>query len=103
MPVLNIYGRFDHLVPPEACNLLTSRVGSKDTQDICLETGHIGIYVSSRTQKELTPRIVQWLMDRDAIPAGKAEAEAETGKKTRRPRSKAIDMQSASSAKKRTR
>src|SRR5208283_5475056 len=32
MPVLNIYGRFDHLVPPEMCELLTSRVGSKDTE-----------------------------------------------------------------------
>jgi polyhydroxyalkanoate synthase subunit PhaC len=65
MPVLNIYGRFDHLVPPGACDLLTSRVGSKDTEDVCLETGHIGIYVSSKTQKEFVPKIISWLKQRD--------------------------------------
>jgi len=52
MPLLNIYGRFDHLVPPEACDQLTRHVGSTDTEDICLDTGHIGIYVSSKCQKE---------------------------------------------------
>jgi polyhydroxyalkanoate synthase subunit PhaC len=103
MPVLNIYGRFDHLVPPEACNLLTSRVGSKDTEDICLDTGHIGIYVSSRTQKELTPRIVRWLMERDAIPTGEPEADAVKGKKTRRRRPKAMDIPSVSPSQKRGR
>jgi polyhydroxyalkanoate synthase len=65
MPLMNIYGRYDHLVPPEACELLTKKVGTKDTEDICLDTGHIGIYVSSKTQKELTPRIFQWLKERD--------------------------------------
>lgn len=65
MPLLNFYGRFDHLVPPEACERLTGQVGSRDTQDICLETGHIGIYVSSKTQKEFVPKIIDWLKKRD--------------------------------------
>jgi polyhydroxyalkanoate synthase len=65
MPLLNYYGKYDHLVPPEACELLTSNVGSKDTEDICLDTGHIGIYVSSKCQKEFAPRIVRWLKERD--------------------------------------
>ena len=65
MPLLNIYGRYDHLVPPEACELLTKRVGSKDVEDICIDTGHIGIYVSSKCQKELVPRIARWLQERD--------------------------------------
>jgi polyhydroxyalkanoate synthase len=65
MPLLNFYGNFDHLVPPGACDLLTSKVGSADTEDVCLQTGHIGIYVSSKTQKEFAPKIVQWLRDRD--------------------------------------
>ncbi len=68
VPLLNIYGRFDHLVPPEACELLTKKVGSKDTEDICLDTGHIGIYVSSKCQRELVPKIVQWLKERDDVP-----------------------------------
>ena len=65
MPLLNIYGKYDHLVPPEACELLTSRVGSTDTEDVCLDTGHIGIYVSSKTRKEFVPKIVKWLKQRD--------------------------------------
>jgi polyhydroxyalkanoate synthase len=101
MPVLNIYGRYDHLVPPEACELLTSRVGSKDTQDICLDTGHIGIYVSSKCQKELTPRIVQWMKERDAIPAREPETEAVSSNRARRTRPKAIDMEFAPPARKR--
>jgi polyhydroxyalkanoate synthase len=65
MPLLNFYGKYDHLVPPEACNLLTKKVGSQDTEDICLETGHIGIYVSSKCQKEFAPKISKWLKDRE--------------------------------------
>ncbi len=65
MPLLNIYGKYDHLVPPGACELLTTKVGSKDTEDLCLKTGHIGIYVSSKTQKEFAPKIISWLKERD--------------------------------------
>ncbi|MBW2637418.1 MAG: class III poly(R)-hydroxyalkanoic acid synthase subunit PhaC, partial [Deltaproteobacteria bacterium] len=57
MPLLNIYGQYDHLVPPGAAEVLTSKVGSTDTEDVCLDTGHIGIYVSSKTQKEFVPKI----------------------------------------------
>lgn len=65
MPLLNIYARFDHLVPPGASDKLTGVVGSDDTEDFCLDTGHIGIYVSSKCQKEFAPRILQWLKERD--------------------------------------
>jgi len=65
MPLLNFYGMYDHLVPPGACELLTSKVGSKDTMDVTLDTGHIGIYVSSKCQKEFGPKIVKWLKERD--------------------------------------
>jgi polyhydroxyalkanoate synthase len=65
MPLLNFYGKYDHLVPPEACNQLTARVGSKDTEDICLNTGHIGIYVSSKCQEAFAPKIAEWLKERD--------------------------------------
>jgi polyhydroxyalkanoate synthase len=66
MPLLNIYGLYDHLVPPEACDRLTQAVGSQDTEDICLRTGHIGIYVSSKSQREFAPKIAAWLAGRDA-------------------------------------
>ncbi len=65
MPMLNFYGKYDHLVPPESCDQITSAVGSKDTEDVCLETGHIGIYVSSKFQKQFSPKIAEWLKARD--------------------------------------
>jgi polyhydroxyalkanoate synthase len=65
MPLLNIYGKYDHLVPPEACEVLTKTVGSRDTQDICLDSGHIGIYVSAQFQREVIPTIAAWLGERD--------------------------------------
>ena len=65
IPVLNIYGKYDHLVPPAACEQFISKIGSKDKEDLCLDTGHIGIYVSSKTQKEFGPKIIRWLLERD--------------------------------------
>ena len=68
MPVLNIYGKYDHLVPPAACDQLTSKIGSTDKEDLCLDTGHIGIYVSSKTQRQFGPKIIRWLTERDEAP-----------------------------------
>jgi polyhydroxyalkanoate synthase len=64
MPVFNVYGQYDHLVPPEACQGLCRRVASRDTLDLCLDTGHIGIYVSSHFHQEVIPRIAAWLRER---------------------------------------
>lgn len=93
MPLLNIYGLYDHLVPPEACDRLTQAVGSKDTEDVCLRTGHIGIYVSSKSQREFAPKIAAWLAERDGAPrrspsAGKKRTPAGTAKKTTRAKSR---------------
>jgi len=68
MPVLNIYGKYDHLVPPAACDQTTSKIGSTDKEDLCLDTGHIGIYVSSKTQRQFGPKIIRWLTERDEAP-----------------------------------
>jgi len=75
MPLLNFYGRFDHLVPPEAADQLTSVVGSKDVEDVCIDTGHIGIYVSSKAQKQFAPKIVRWLRERDKEDATRQKAQ----------------------------
>jgi polyhydroxyalkanoate synthase len=88
MPVLNIYGKFDHLVPPEACEPLIRYVGSTDTENLRLDTGHIGIYVSSKCQKEFAPKIAAWLKERDAT---------ESPRKARKfpPKSKTMSKESA--------
>ena len=81
MPLLNFYGRFDHLVPPEACERLVEVVPSRDATNICLDTGHIGIYVSSKCQKAFAPKIVEWLTEREMPPKPKRKPE----KKVRAP------------------
>ncbi len=65
MPVINFYGKFDHLVPPEACDSFIEKIASKDKEDICFNTGHIGIYVSSKYQQQFAPKIASWLAERD--------------------------------------
>lgn len=64
MPVLNIYGEADHLVPPVCSKPLTHLVGSKDVTTLNYPLGHIGMYVSSRSQRELAPTVAKWLIER---------------------------------------
>lgn len=65
-PVLNFYAKFDHIAPPSACDLFTSKIGSTDKEDICFDTGHIGIFVSSKCQREFGPKIADWLISRNS-------------------------------------
>lgn len=64
MPVLNIVGNFDHLVPPSASKPLLEYVGSSDTKELIMPTGHIGLSVSSKSHRELWPQVVEWLKPR---------------------------------------
>ena len=71
MPLLNIYASADHLVPPAAIKPLNDLVGSEDKTLYEFKGGHIGVFVGSKSQKELAPAISQWLHDRDGalVPA----------------------------------
>jgi len=102
MPLLNIYGKYDHLVPPDACNQLTKKVGSKDTEDICLDTGHIGIYVSSKCQETFAPKIAAWLKARDKTTK-KAKTKSRIAGKTMEVQKKSLAIAAASDMKNKTR
>lgn len=65
MPLLNIYAEEDHLVPPAATKPLNDLVGSKDKELYKFKGGHIGVFVGSRSQKELAPAVADWLNKRD--------------------------------------
>jgi len=60
-PVLNIYGKQDHLVPPAASSVLEGLLGSRDYFALGMDVGHIGMYVSGRSQRELPQAILHWL------------------------------------------
>jgi len=64
MPVFNIYAEQDHLVPPDASRALKRLVGTDDYSELSFRGGHIGIYVSSRAQKEVPAAICDWLRSR---------------------------------------
>jgi polyhydroxyalkanoate synthase subunit PhaC len=60
-PVLNIYATQDHIVPPSASTALQRYIGSRDYAVHGVDTGHIGPYVSRRTQDNVPARIISWL------------------------------------------
>jgi len=64
MPLLNIYASADHLVPPAATRPLNNLVGSTDKSLYEFKGGHIGVFVGSKSQKELAPAISKWLHER---------------------------------------
>lgn len=64
MPLLNIYAVSDHLVPPSSTKPLNNLVGSKDKELYEFKGGHIGVFVGSKSQKELAPSIAEWLHKR---------------------------------------
>ena len=61
MPVLNIYAEFDTLVPPVSAKAMLAHVGSSDKQELTYPVGHIGMFVSGKTQKTLAPKISEWI------------------------------------------
>jgi polyhydroxyalkanoate synthase len=64
MPVLQVVGEYDDLVPPTASKPFNDVVGSDDTHVIEFPTGHIGISVSSRSHDEYWPRVAAWFAER---------------------------------------
>ena len=64
MPVLNIYAKNDHIVSPESSKNFEKYVGTKDFETHEIPTGHIGMYVSSKSKAMVAPLITQWLKAR---------------------------------------
>jgi polyhydroxyalkanoate synthase len=67
MPLLNVMAEFDHLVPNDASKPLYDAVSSSDKEMLVFPTGHIGIFVGSKSQKEVCPRIAEWLKPRSLL------------------------------------
>jgi len=61
MPVLNIYARDDHLVPPAASQALARHVPSGAYSALECPGGHIGIYVGGRAQALVPAAVHDWL------------------------------------------
>ncbi len=63
-PVLNLYAEKDNQVPNAASKDLEKYVSSKDFTSKSFKTGHIGMFVGGRSQKEVAPCISEWVNER---------------------------------------
>jgi polyhydroxyalkanoate synthase len=77
MPVLQIIGEYDHLIPPEASRPFNDLVASDDTAIIEFPTGHIGLSVSSRSHERLWPEVCEWFADRSETGGDESASDAE--------------------------
>lgn len=64
MPVLNIYALQDHIIPPPSSQALADHVGTKDYTEIALPGGHVGVYVSGKSQGIVGQGVFDWLIER---------------------------------------
>jgi len=64
MPVLQILGEYDHLVPPSASKPFNDVIPSEDTRIIEYSTGHVGLAVSSSTHEDVWPEVATWFSER---------------------------------------
>jgi polyhydroxyalkanoate synthase len=64
LPILNLIGKRDHLVPPESSAALQRLVGNADYTALEFDLGHIGMYISARAQREVPAAIAGWLATR---------------------------------------
>jgi polyhydroxyalkanoate synthase subunit PhaC len=64
VPILNLIGKRDHLVPPAASAALRQLVGSADYTALEFDLGHIGMYISARAQRDVPVAIAKWLASR---------------------------------------
>jgi polyhydroxyalkanoate synthase len=60
-PLLNVMAEHDHMVPPEASELLGDLVGSSDITEVRIPAGHIGLAAGRDAKRNTVPRIIEWL------------------------------------------
>jgi polyhydroxyalkanoate synthase len=84
MPILQIIGEYDHLIPAAASKPFNDVVGSDDVDIIEYPTGHIGLSVSGSSHENVWPEVSEWFHDRsDRVEADLDEAaEIEIGDDT---------------------
>lgn len=65
MPVLQLMGEYDHLVPAEASRPFNDVIASDDVETIEHATGHIGLSVSSSSHEDVWPQASDWFKERN--------------------------------------
>jgi polyhydroxyalkanoate synthase subunit PhaC len=61
MPVLNVFAEEDHIIPPKSSQAMKKHVGTRDYTELPLPGGHVGVFVSGKSQGILGKNIYGWL------------------------------------------
>ncbi|MGD8846992.1 MAG: alpha/beta fold hydrolase [Desulfobacteraceae bacterium] len=71
-PVLNLYDRYDHIVPPESVRALGRVYSGNGYQEIDFPSSHVGLAASRKAQNHLWPQVAAWLKKnrKPKMPAG---------------------------------
>jgi polyhydroxyalkanoate synthase len=72
-PVLNVFALDDHIVPTAMTRNLGPHIGSDDYTELPMPAGHMGIFVSGKSQGVLGSSLAEWLLERQS-PARKARS-----------------------------
>ena len=64
MPVLNVFAKDDHIIPPATSQALAAKVGTKHYKELALPGGHVGVFVGGKSQALLGSGIASWLAER---------------------------------------
>jgi polyhydroxyalkanoate synthase len=78
MPIIQIIGEYDHLIPPEASKPFNDVVGSDDVTTIEYPTGHIGMSVSSSTHTDVWPEVCDWFWAKSESQSEAEDNDVET-------------------------
>lgn len=63
MPFLNVFATDDNIIPNSSTTPVMKVIGSKDKKEYAFPGGHIGVFVGTRSQKELAPNVAQWVIE----------------------------------------
>jgi polyhydroxyalkanoate synthase len=74
MPLLQLMGEYDHLIPAAASKPFNDVVGSDDIETIEYPTGHIGLSVSGSSHEDVWPRAAEWFHEQSEDVELEAEA-----------------------------
>lgn len=76
-PVLNLMATGDHLVPPGQSLPFNNLIRSADRTATMFKAGHIGLSVGSKAQRDLWPKVCNWLaMRSERVDGTYEDAEA---------------------------
>jgi len=65
MPVLNVYAKDDHIIPPATSRALGPLLRAGDYTELALPGGHVGVFVGGRSQAMFAPAVASFVTRHD--------------------------------------